>query len=56
MTINDSTQSNVECEHVLSVKLNSKMLASVEELRRKWGLSSQGEAVERLLALVLSLE
>lgn len=53
MTINDSDQSNGECEHTLSIKLNSKMIASVEELRRQWGLCSQSEAVERLVKMVL---
>ena len=53
MTINDSNQSNGECEHILSIKLNREMHASVEELRRQWGLSSQSEAVERLVKMVL---
>jgi len=50
------TQYDCEGEHTVSIKLNSEMLASVEELRRQWGLSSQSEAIERLLFMVLSQE
>ena len=47
------TQYDCEGEHTVSIKLNSEMHASVEELRRQWGLSSQSEAVERLVKMVL---
>jgi metal-responsive CopG/Arc/MetJ family transcriptional regulator len=49
----NQTQYDCKGEHIVSIKLNSEMHASVEELRRQWGLSSQSEAVERLVKMVL---
>jgi len=52
----NQTQYDCKGEHIVSIKLNGEMLASVDELRKQWGMSSRSEAVERLLAMVLSHE